>query len=91
MGFVLPDCLKSATVHETGEGTAVLTFQDPELLLLTNAVVEYIQNNNNLIYDQASTDQRGRACTRSRGEGFFVQKDSSVGSYKNRQDSHDRH
>jgi len=82
MRIDLPDCLKNATVHETDEGTAVLTFQDPELLLLTDAVVDHIKTSKNLVYDQESTDQRGRACTRSRGEGFFVRKGSSVGSYK---------
>jgi len=42
MKIVLSACLQSAAVHETGEGTAVLTFQDPELLVLTNAVVDHI-------------------------------------------------
>jgi len=82
MELILPDCLKHASVHGIGTDLAVLTFQDPDIMLLTDAVVDYIKNSNHLKYDQQSMDQRGKACTRSRGEGFFVCKGSSVLSYK---------
>ena len=91
MQIILPDCLKQKSVHGIGTDLAVLTFQDPDIILLTDAVVDYpihLDSNkqhffsNHLMYDQQSMDQRGRACTRSRGEGFFVCKGSSVMSYK---------
>jgi len=82
MEIILPDHLKQASVHGIGKDLAVLTFQNPDIMLLTDAVVDYIKNSNHLMYDQQSMDQRGRACTRSRGEGSFVCKGSSVVSYK---------
>jgi len=82
MELILPDCLKKANVHSIGKDLAVLTFQDPDIMVLTDAVVDYIKNSNHLIYDQQSMDQRGRACTRSRGEGFFVCNGSGIVSYK---------
>jgi len=82
MELILPDCLKQANVHKIGKDLAVLTLQDHDIMVLTDAVVDYIKNSNHLIYDQQSKDQRGRACTRSRGEGFFVCNKSDVVSYK---------
>jgi len=72
MEIILPDCLKLTNVHRIGTDLAVLTFQDPDIMLFTDAVVDYIKNGNHLKYDQQSMDQRGRPCTHSRGEGFFV-------------------
>jgi len=82
MEIILPDCLKLTNVHRIGTDLAVLTFQDPDIMLFTDAVVDYIKNGNHLKYDQQSMDQRGRPCTHSRGEGFFVCKGSGVVSYK---------
>jgi hypothetical protein len=82
MPISLPAILQNATMYETGEDTAVLTFNDPELLFLCNVVVNYIKDTKYLVYDQECTDQRGRAFTRNRGEGFFVPERSSVKSYK---------
>jgi hypothetical protein len=72
-----------ASVHELGEGLAVITFTDENMARLAVLAVEHVAKNKHLLtYDREVRTPGGKAGKRRRGEGFFFSKNADIRKYK---------